>query len=415
MKFIAKYLSYKSLTVLFLISSLIGSVYLVKLEQDNRGKAVGPGECACKNASTGATTSGTCKPDGGCICPAGTNPGTNKCAVGGGGGGQTQCTDQQVKDAGLGGSLPARCSSLGAKACQKDSSNKNTGYQCECIDLSPGACSFYANSCTKLNLEACPQSSGGATSGNYENSNIISCGGVSCRADECHCQGGESCVTQVCEPAIRASCLNQNRAWCKQGAGTTCCVEGYKCGSNNTGCVLVDLITATPTKKPPTSTPTIPKSTITPTQTPTGTLVPTNTPTITITPTQTPTGTLVPTNTPTITLTPTQTPTGTLVPTNTPTPTTVVLGCGYTPCDDNDRPCSSGLTCISADNGNRYCSQPSYVDACKINPGYTSCCTAPQGPSPTRIILPNAGFEFPAQALTVVGVIVTLFGFLILL
>jgi len=37
------------------------------------------------------------------------------------------------------------------------------------------------------------------------------------------------------------------------------------------------------------------------------------------------------------------------------------------------------------------------------------------GPSPTRILLPLAGFDFPFQALTLLGGIVTLLGFLILL
>lgn len=152
-------------------------------------------------------------------------------------------------------------------------------------------------------------------------------------------------------------------------------------------------------------------------------VIPTATPTRTI---PTPTGTYIPTNTPIPTITPI--PTNTLVPTNTPvptaTPTPAIFGCGYTPCDDNNNRCSSGLTCITANNNNRYCSQPQYTNTCKTNPGYTGCCTAPivpttpvyaQGPSPTRIILPVSGFEFPSQALTIIGGIATLLGFLILL
>jgi hypothetical protein len=38
-----------------------------------------------------------------------------------------------------------------------------------------------------------------------------------------------------------------------------------------------------------------------------------------------------------------------------------------------------------------------------------------QGPSPTRIVLPEAGVDFPAKTLSIVGIIVTLLGFLILL
>jgi hypothetical protein len=36
-------------------------------------------------------------------------------------------------------------------------------------------------------------------------------------------------------------------------------------------------------------------------------------------------------------------------------------------------------------------------------------------PTPTRIVLPQSGFDFPSQALTILGTIVTLVGFLILL
>ena len=115
----------------------------------------------------------------------------------------------------------------------------------------------------------------------------------------------------------------------------------------------------TPTEKP-TSTPTrVPTLTPTriPTSTPTGTIIPSLTPTNTPIPSTTPTGTLAPTNTPTNTPPPTGGPTNTIVPTD-------VLA---------------------------------------------------QAPSPTRIILPSAGVEFPSQIIGIVGVIVTLVGFLILL
>ncbi|MFA7301399.1 MAG: hypothetical protein WC069_03750 [Candidatus Shapirobacteria bacterium] len=158
----------------------------------------------------------------------------------------------------------------------------------------------------------------------------------------------------------------------------------------------------------------------TPPNTPsTGTPIPTRTPTptfiiVTDTPSPTPTGTRAPTETPTNTPIPTNTP----VPTSTPVPTN--LGCGYTPCDNSGKQCSSGLVCITANNSGQYCSLPQFTGTCATNPGYTGCCTAPgvtdtQGPSPTRIILPVSGFEFPIQALTLIGGITTLLGFLILL
>lgn len=151
------------------------------------------------------------------------------------------------------------------------------------------------------------------------------------------------------------------------------------------------------------------------------------------TPTRIPTATRTPTPTFVITTdTPTPTPTGTLsptpTPTNTPTPTAtpvpVVYGCGYTPCDNGGNSCSSGLVCITANNSAQYCSLPQFTSTCATNPGYAGCCTPPvvptipliaNGPSPTRIILPTAGFNFPSQALTIVGGIATLLGFLILL
>ncbi len=152
-------------------------------------------------------------------------------------------------------------------------------------------------------------------------------------------------------------------------SGTVKCYDDV----NNDSCGA--RVMSSPTSPPATSTP-IPTNTSTPTPTPTGTVkptnIPTNTPTATLTPTSAPTNTptLVPTNQPTSTPLPTSAPTNTptLVPTSQPT------------------------------------SQPTAtVVPTKILP------------SPTRIILPNSGVEFPGQALTVVGVIVTLLGFLILL
>jgi len=127
-------------------------------------------------------------------------------------------------------------------------------------------------------------------------------------------------------------------------------------------------LTPIPTKKPsstPTPTPTK-KPSSTPTSTPTP--LPTNTPipTSTTTPQPTSTSTPQPTSTPNPTPTPNPTSTPTPLPTNTPIPT----------------------------------STPEYIA---------------EGPTPTRIILPQSGVEFPAQMLTIFGGIVTLLGFLILL
>lgn len=170
---------------------------------------------------------------------------------------------------------------------------------------------------------------------------------------------------------------------------------GFKSQSMKCGCASnnVDVSTQTVTTATKIPTPTFVITTDTPAPTPTGTYIPTNTPTPT---------------TPVITNTPT------------PIPTIAYLGCGYTPCDTTGKICNSGLTCVTANNSNQYCSLPQYVNTCKTNPGYAGCCTAPdtkitEGPSPTRIILPISGVEFPSQALTIIGGIATLLGFLILL
>lgn len=251
-------------------------------------------QCVCNSLGTW-----TCTTKNLSACPIGGSTGDS------GTGSLTACTQSQVVAAGLGGSWPASCTSsaVGTKTCQTDSAGNKTGYQCTCIDMSPGSCKFYARNCSTLNLTACPiTSTGGSTSNDYVNANIISCGSSKqqCRGDDCHCLSGESCTDQICDAATHASCSKQGRAWCKQRLGSTCCVAGYKCGANSTGCVLVTPPTGTPT---PSLTRTIPSitPTITTTYTPSPTRTPTPTPTI-------PTSTLTPTKTPTLTSTPTPTP-----------------------------------------------------------------------------------------------------------
>ncbi|MFA6390598.1 MAG: hypothetical protein WCX78_02555 [Patescibacteria group bacterium] len=139
----------------------------------------------------------------------------------------------------------------------------------------------------------------------------------------------------------------------------------------------------------PTPTPTPPGATNTPT--PTKTPTPTRTPT----PTPTPTGTIVPSNTPTVTPTGTltPTPTGTLTPTPTNTPgssaTPIPVICGTKDCDNATNPCRSGYNCVQANDGSNYCTSPDFTNACKANPSYNSCCTAPGAPTvtPTEIML----------------------------
>lgn len=132
----------------------------------------------------------------------------------------------------------------------------------------------------------------------------------------------------------------------------------------------------------PTATPTPPDVT----NTPTPTDVITNTPTPTATPTNTPTAT--PTSTPTNTPTPT-TPPG--QPTNTPGPTStpIPVPCGTKSCDNTTNPCRDNYICVQANDGSNYCTSPDFQTACKANPTYNNCCTAPGAPTatPTEIIL----------------------------
>ena len=80
---------------------------------------------------------------------------------------------------------------------------------------------------------------------------------------------------------------------------------------------------------------------------------------------------------PTATPVPTDpTPTPTTEPTATPTPTATPNECGYTPCSE-EVPCSDNLICVTANNGENYCSQSEYEDACIAEPGVETCCNEP--------------------------------------
>ncbi len=92
-----------------------------------------------------------------------------------------------------------------------------------------------------------------------------------------------------------------------------------------------------------------------------------------------------PTDPPTTTITPTATPTPTSTPT--PSPTPVINECGYTPCT-TDASCNDGLICVTANDGDKYCSLPEYEDACIANPGVEACCNEPT-PTPTTMIGPQ--------------------------
>lgn len=167
-------------------------------------------------------------------------------------------------------------------------------------------------------------------------------------------------------------------------------------------------ITPSPTTPPPTNTPT---STITPTGTQPPTQTPTQTPTATKTPTTTPTGTFPPTETPTRTPTLTQTPSPTSSPTNSPSPTntqtpTVTPTGTYPP---TNTPTNTSTPTNTNTPTNTTTPRPSSTPKPTNTPKPLAI-----EPTPTRIILPSAGIDFPAKGLAIVGTIVTLLGFLVL-
>lgn len=163
-------------------------------------------------------------------------------------------------------------------------------------------------------------------------------------------------------------------------------------GPNELVCTDVDGGVSRCRNKDCVTSPTCVCPTSTPTPTPTGTIMPTVTPTSTPTPTATPTGTVTPSNTPTAT------------PTNTPGPsaTPIPVLCGTKDCDNVTNPCRSGYDCVQADDGSNYCTSPDFTDACKANPSYNSCCTAPGAPTatPTEIILAQTTVTSPPVPVT---------------
>ena len=124
--------------------------------------------------------------------------------------------------------------------------------------------------------------------------------------------------------------------------------------------------------------PTIPTNPPDETNTPIPTKTPTPSPTSVITNTPAPTSTPIPT----ATLTPTTPPDQ---PTNTPGPTAtpIPVPCGTKDCDNSTNPCRSGYICVQANDGSNYCSSPDFATACKANPSFNSCCTAPGAPTAT--------------------------------
>jgi hypothetical protein len=73
----------------------------------------------------------------------------------------------------------------------------------------------------------------------------------------------------------------------------------------------------------------------------------------------------------------------------TPTKTPAGSLCGEV-CDNTTAPCSTGLTCIAANDGKKYCTQTSLENACKETPNKTACCSVPSNtPTPSTTTAPS--------------------------
>ncbi|OQY66277.1 hypothetical protein B6D29_02900, partial [Microgenomates bacterium UTCPR1] len=76
-----------------------------------------------------------------------------------------------------------------------------------------------------------------------------------------------------------------------------------------------------------------------------------------------------------------------------PSATLIPVLCGTKDCDNATNPCRSGYICVQAHDGSNYCSSPDFAEACKSNPSYNSCCTAPgvSTSTPTEVVLAKSG------------------------
>lgn len=295
---------YGLLSILFLLLSLFGGIYLVKNTQDNRNQAIDGCWATCN-----------------CSC------GVSFCADPKGRGCHYECLDKCGEISNYGSFTDDPCNQVNAtsKCLTAKSGTMDVVNHYKC----PGETSISAAGCTK-NVKT------------YRNTNSV--------------------------------CVDESLCGVQQIDYQNCFVSYLKICKKPTSPPETIRDSATPTKK---RTPTK-KSTLVPSKKPTSTLVPTatNTPKPTLTTTPAPTAT----NTPKPTLTTTPAPTATNTPKPTPTPTP---GPTSTPVPPTNTPV------------------PTSVIA--------------QGPSPTRIVLPQSGVEFPSQMLTIIGGIITLLGFLILL
>jgi len=220
-------------------------------------------------------------------------------------------------------------------------------------------------------------------------------------------QYGVTATLSKCPNEWHSSCWNSDTV-----TGTSLCMDRYFCGSQQLDVYPVGEspcsvdywdrscdVTPINTPVPPTNTPT---PTNTPVPTATNTPIPTNTRTPTATNTPVPTATNTPR--PTATNTPRPTATNTPRPTATGTPQPTATGTPQPTATGTPQPTATGTPQPTATN------TPVPPTSSPIPTQVIA-----EGPSPTRIILPESGVEFPSQILILVGGIITFLGFLILL
>ena len=213
---------------------------------------------------------------------------------------------------------------IGGSRCQQGSNGKNTGYQCSCVDLSPGSCKKSVWQCTTQNTAACPPD-GGVDPSNFSSScapfNAKINGRCFVSLDPAKPISAVVNIYQCPNTTSTAGGCQQNpTAENRSLTATTVCFPDNYCGVQqmdiSPGCFMsvVDqtscntsfsspIATPTPTPQPPTPTPRPPTATPIPgiTSTPT----PAPGPTSTTTPVPTATNTPGPTTTPGPNATPT--------------------------------------------------------------------------------------------------------------
>lgn len=415
----------QTLTLLFLISSVIAGVFLLRQEQDLRNFAQYEG-CECAAA---------CPTNGGCyrVRCNGVETDIN--------GGATNCPAQGVT------CPPGKTYNSSLKTC--DDGNTGSGQ----VTPAPDPSSTYNPSSPVANPDAATWSCKvcDCSQGGWVNGQCTKCGlPVPC-----------SSVKSVTCGQIDACPPGQPESQC--GASSQNYVINNNCAGTSTGATSIPN-TPIPTKIiAPTPTPTGIPNTPIPTRIPTPTSVPTSTPI--------PTATPIPTSTPMPTATPTSMPTSTPIPTYAPettylscgqagcnqanmackdglscvqttsgvyrcatdeakdycsshnsssyccklppTPKTTYLTCGQIGCDQAYKACSDGLICIKTESESSRCGVSELQQSCASHNSSEYCCSTT--PTPTHILLPKTGFDLPLRGVTITGGILTLLGVLLIL